>query len=128
MTPAAFIHARRKALGMNAFELADAAEITTRRLRAIEDGNRPDHHEAERISAAIGDVFDVLADLLDGRTNIRLCSNCGCHEDAPCCINGHAHPCGWAGPTLCTHCADSSHAIMAFDPEAQRYFTHAAVL
>lgn len=127
MTPAAFIHARRKALGMNIFDLAYLAEITSQRLRAIEDGNRPDHHEAERIAAAIGDDFDVLADLLDGRTDIRLCSNCGCHEHAAC-IDGHGRPCGWASESLCTHCADPSHAILAFDPEARRYFTHAAVL
>lgn len=127
MTPGAYIHARRKALGMNAFELADAAEITTQRLRAIEDGNRPDHHEAERLAGALGDDFDVLADLLDGRTDIRLCSNCG-YGDHDCFIDANGRPSGWAGPTLCTHCADPSHAIIAFDPEARRYFTHAAVL
>ncbi|MEY2882403.1 MAG: hypothetical protein RL490_127 [Pseudomonadota bacterium] len=67
MTPGEFIRARRKALGINAHELADAAELTLARIRAIEEGCRPDHWEAERLSAAIRDDSDLLADLLEGR-------------------------------------------------------------
>lgn len=120
MTPGAWIHARRKAMGLKRYDLADLADMTQSRLHAIEDdGVRPSHGEAMRLAAALGDRWDVLADLLDGRT-IRLCSNCGCHEmDA--CLDALHQPCGWAGPDLCTHCADPFHAILAFDAAAQPY-------
>ena len=114
MTPAAYIHARRKAKGIKLFDLADATDLTMARLKAIEDGARPDAWEAERIGAAIADDFDVLTDLLDGR-HIRLCCACGCHEhDA--CIDGHGAPCGWSSPDLCSACANPVAASITHRP------------
>lgn len=57
---------------------------------------------ADKVLLVTAAIEDIRA--AEAFKPLRACSVCGCTEDRACVTDGQV--CGWAGPLLCTACAD----------------------
>lgn len=89
---------------LEAYVLLGCIQLACRHPENNGQASEIGEHIGRRIQQALAPEPGPLAEVLELSWN-KQCRACGCTNETPC-IDATGEPCHWAGPSLCSRCAE----------------------